>query len=258
MDGVSEINAVAKTNYKIHWQVHNAVDYGVPQLRERVFLVASRDGRPFVFPESSHGEGRGERYRNTWDAIGDLPARREDSSLALSGKWAKLLKSIPEGKNYLWHTSRGGGSPLFGWRARYWNFLLKLAKSCPSWTIQASPGPSTGPFHWKNRLLCGRELARLQTFPADVEFGTDRLYEVQRMTGNAVPSLLAEVLASEIRRQLLDCPRRRRQMKLAVPDRGRPPRAERVRSLDKSFEHLVGDYPDHAGEGRGPQPVLQG
>src|SRR3546814_15139025 len=63
---------------------------------------------------------------------------------AIKGKWADLLPSIPEGQNYLWHTERGGGIPLFGWRRRYWNFLLKLAKNKPSWTIQAQPGPATG------------------------------------------------------------------------------------------------------------------
>ena len=59
-----------------------------------------------------------------------------------------LLASIPEGQNYLWHTDRGGGlvGPLFGWRRRYWSFLLKLAKDQPSWTIQAEPGPATGHF----------------------------------------------------------------------------------------------------------------
>ena len=79
-----------------------------------------------------------------------------------------LLPTIPEGQNYLWHTERGGGEPLFGWRRRYWSFLLKLAKDLPSWTIQAQPGPATGPFHWDNRRLSVREMARMQTFPDNV------------------------------------------------------------------------------------------
>ena len=74
-----------------------------------------------------------------------------------------LLPSIPEGENYLWYTNRGGGLQLFGWRTRYWSFLLKLAKSLPSWTIQAQPGSAIGPFHWRSRKLTTREMCRLQT-----------------------------------------------------------------------------------------------
>ena len=56
-----------------------------------------------------------------------------------------------------WHTDRGG-EPLFGWRRRYWSFLLKLAKSAPAWTVQAQPGPATGLFHWDNRLWLFSEI----------------------------------------------------------------------------------------------------
>src|SRR6185312_12245754 len=122
----------------------------------------------------------------------DLPAAA-GAEHQLRGKWADLLPSIPPGMNYLWHTDRGGGEPLFGWRRRYWSFLLKLAPDQPSWTIQAQPGPATGPFHWDNRRLTGREMARLQTFPDDIQI-TGSLADAQRQIGNAVPSLLAEVL----------------------------------------------------------------
>lgn len=112
---------------------------------------------------------------------------------------------LPEGQNYLWHTPRNEGLPLFVWRTRYWSFLLKLAKTRPSWTIQAQPGPHTGPFHWNNRRLTTQELCRLQTLPDGLRFALSR-NETQRLLGNAVPSLLAEVLARKIRRQLLGAP----------------------------------------------------
>ena len=95
-------------------------------------------------------------------------------------KSADLLPAIPEGENYLFHTNRGAGVPLFGWRTRFWNFLFKLAKDRPSWTIQARPGPATGPFHWTNRRLSARELCRLQTFPDGLRFDRGR-NDVQRM-----------------------------------------------------------------------------
>ena len=253
-DGVRRINEAENTKYNIAWKVLNGADFGVPQLRERVFLVASRDGRQFSFPEPTHGKGREEPHRTAWDAIGDLANAPADPSLTLRGKWADLVPSIPEGQNYLWHTPRGDGLPLFGWRTRYWNFLLKLAKDRPSWTIQASPGPSTGPFHWKNRLLSPVELCRLQTFPEDLSFECPRS-EIQKMLGNAVPSLLAEVLATEIRDQLLDAPLRRlrRGRSLIPPRRRMTPQPERVRRVAAQYRLLVGDHAAHAGEGLGPR-----
>ena len=124
----------------------------------------------------------------------------EEEDLTVRGKWADLLPSIPEGSNYLHHTDRGEGMPLFGWRRRYWTFLLKLAKNRPSWTIQAQPGPAVGPFHWSNRRLSVRELSRLQTFPDDVNIVGGK-GSAQKQLGNAVPSLLAEVIGRAIRQQ---------------------------------------------------------
>ncbi|HEY0629898.1 MAG TPA: DNA (cytosine-5-)-methyltransferase, partial [Sphingomicrobium sp.] len=164
--GIEAINRDTGTNYQPTVQVVNAANFGVPQLRERVLIVASRDGTPFKFPEPGFGNPEkleaGQRpWRTTWDAFGDLPEAPNEEDLRVGGKWAALLPSIPEGSNYLWHTRRGGGLPLFGWRTRYWNFLLKLAKDRPSWTVQAQPGSATGPFHWASRKLSSRELARL-------------------------------------------------------------------------------------------------
>ena len=217
--GIEQINREAGTNYKPVWQVIDAATYGVPQHRERVIIVASRDGKAFKFPKPMHGDRSElppdlhsgldglESYRTTWDALGDLPERPNDPALAMGGKWADLLPSIPEGENYLWHTPRGGGRPLFGWRTRYWSFLLKLAKTRPSWTIQAQPGPATGPFHWTSRRLATQELCRLQTFPDGLSVDCGR-NDVQRMLGNAVPSLVAEVIGREIRAQYARRPAR--------------------------------------------------
>jgi DNA (cytosine-5)-methyltransferase 1 len=207
---LEDVNRRQGTNYSLRYAKLNAADFGVPQIRERVFLIGSRDGRSFTFPDARFGLDTSDstlfplpRYRNAWDAIGDLDGVDcDERSLQVTGKWADLLPSIPEGENYLWHTDRGGGEPLFRWRARYWSFLLKLAKARPSWTIQAQPGSAIGPFHWNNRRLTMREMARLQTFPDDYVVLGGR-QSMQKQIGNAVPSALAEVLALEIRRQLL-------------------------------------------------------
>lgn len=256
--GLEQVNREAGTRYRIDWAKLNVASYGVPQLRERVFLIGSRDGRPFRFPPFTHGPTDGgnvqagwlEPFRTAWDAIGDLPQRLNDPTLALSGKWAGLLPSIPEGQNYLWHTSRGGGEPLFGWRTRFWSFLLKLKKNLPSWTIQAQPGPAIGPFHWCNRKLSAKELCRLQTFPDDLCLDCSRS-ETQRLLGNAVPSLMAEVLAREIRRQLLDAPAVDSDLQLLPPRRSPVPEPEAVEAVSTEFLQYAGNHEDHPGEGRG-------
>ncbi len=254
LKGIKAINRKHRVNYTVSIAKLNAADFGVPQRRERVFLIGHREGRTFEFPEPTHAE-RGairagqQSYRTAWDAIGDLSSPSKSEALEMTGKWADLLPSIPEGENYLWHTPRGGGMPLFGWRTRYWSFLLKLAKNQPSWTIQAQPGSAIGPFHWSNRRLSAAELCRLQTFPDELRFECGRT-DIQKLVGNAVPSLLAEVLAREIRAQLLDAPLDS-PLVLLPPDRGAPPSPERVRAVSKKFHVLKGEHADHPGTGLG-------
>jgi DNA (cytosine-5)-methyltransferase 1 len=257
---IEKINRKHGTNYRPYARLVKAADYGVPQIRERFIIIGARDGTPFAFPSATHTAdsdcvnslpGTALRpHRTAWDAIGDLPAEGDGTDLAMRGKWAELLPSIPEGQNYLFHTDRGGGLPLFGWRRRYWNFLLKLAKAQPSWTVQAQPGPSVGPFHWNNRRLSIRELCRIQTFPESVEILGDRI-AAQRQIGNAVPSLLAEVLARAIQQQLFGVSQHQGQPSLLPKELGLPPVAQKPRAVPRSFLGLVGNHSPHPGTGRG-------
>ncbi|MDI1428117.1 DNA cytosine methyltransferase [Polyangium sorediatum] len=263
LDMIEQINRRQKVHYIPSFRVLCAADFGVPQLRYRLFLIASREGQPFSFPSPTHAPKNETAqqtsllalppYRTAWDALGDL---RVDPSeeLEMRGKWARLLPSIPEGENYLWHTDRGGGMPLFGWRRRFWSFLLKLAKDRPSWTIQAQPGPGTGPFHWANRRLSMRELCRLQTFPDDVHIqGNDRA--IQRQVGNAVPSLLAEILGRAVRTQLLGDARSREPLHLMPPIRTPVPPPEPVRPVPQEYRSLRGVHHAHPGTGKGHRAV---
>ena len=260
LGGIAEINGRAGTRYESTWRVLDAADYGVPQHRRRVFIVGSREGRIFSFPEPTHGPQNGREtrggpapYRTCWDAIGhdQDPQAPYAPDLAVNGKWGGLLPSIPEGRNYLWHTHRGGGLRLFGWRTRYWNFLLKLAKNRPAWTIPAQPGTAVGPFHWTNRRLDAREMARIQTFPHDVHFECSNRI-TRKLIGNAVASLIAEVLAREIRRQLLDGAEDRTPPKLLPRARGGAPKPEPTAAVPARYLDLVGHHPDHPTTRRAP------
>lgn len=258
LDAIARINQRAKTKYRPKVQIVNAAEHGVPQFRNRVIIVGSRDGTELRFPAPSYTDEPNlavpNRYRTAWDAIGDL-VPEPDEDLALRGKWAELLPSIPEGRNYLFHTDRDQGEPLFGWRRRYWSFLLKLSKRLPSWTIQAQPGPAIGPFHWNNRRLSHRELCRLQTLPDDVRIVGSRV-SIQRQVGNAVPSLLTEVLGREIRSQFFDSPVRG-PLRLLPPDRSPAPEAERPTPVPFRYKRLAGNHSPHPGTGRGTQASVR-
>lgn len=251
---IEEINRSKRTHYDPIVVKINSASYGVPQIRHRLVVIGARDGRRMEIPRATHGD-TGHRlggmmpYRTAWDALAAV-VPHPDEDLALSGRWADLLPSIPEGQNYLWHTDRMGGAPLFGWRRKYWSFLLKLAKDRPSWTIQAEPGPATGPFHWENRKLSILELRQLQTLPDDVVILGSRAAQ-HRQVGNAVPSLLAEVLGRQIRTQLLDLPGMTSPLRLLPPDRSPAPSAEPVRRVPKRYLDLAGKHKPHPGTGKG-------
>lgn len=248
------INRRVGTSYLLQTLHVNCADYGVPQVRERVLLVAAFDGRRLEIPSRTHGDSMGlEPYRTAWDAIGDLDDPMWPSTLNPTGRWSDLIPSIPEGCNYLWHTprnKRNGSEPLFGWRTRYWSFLLKLAKNRPSWTIQADRGPATGPFHWRSRRLSIEEICRLQTFPSGYQIeGSHR--SAHRQVGNAVPSAIGELIGLEIRRQFFG-ESLRRSLRLIPGVRHDCPPAELVAPVPKKYLGLRGHHRAHPGAGLGP------
>ena len=200
------LREVGEAGYTCQWKVLNAADYGVPQLRPRLFVVGVPKGKQVPhLPEPSYS-GRWER-RTT--SAGELPHVTAGEALAglsttvepeetVRGGYGHLLPGIPPGDNYLFYTAqRGHPAPIFEWRSRYWSFLLKLAPDRPAPTIQAQPGPNVGPFHWENRRLRVPELKRLFTFPDEFEF-VGRRPSVQAQVGNAVPPLLAQRVAAEV------------------------------------------------------------
>ncbi|WP_435232913.1 DNA cytosine methyltransferase [Micromonospora aurantiaca (nom. illeg.)] len=205
-----------------------AAEYGVPQLRRRVFVVGRRDGKAFHFPPITHS-GVSERDRKidatklpfvtAHDAIGDLLPGTPESREVVDGEYGELASEVPPGQNYLWHTDRYGGRDVFKWRSRYWTFLLRLDPDRPASTLQAQPGPWVGPFHWENvvsasgekraRRLRVPELLRLMTFPDDFKLDGNRT-DIQRQLGNAVPVQLGKVVVEALMEQLGHLDRSRR------------------------------------------------
>ncbi len=200
------LREIADAGYDFDAKVLNAADYGVPQVRPRLFIVGVPKGRALPeLPEPSHA-GMWERrisgagttpHMTAGEALAGLECEPEPGEV-LRGQYAHLLPEIPPGENYLHYTAeRGHPEPLFKWRSRYLSFLLKLDPGRPSPTIQAQPGPNVGPFHWENRRLRVGEIRRLFTFPDEFELAGSRA-SVQAQLGNSVPPLLAEKVATRV------------------------------------------------------------
>jgi DNA (cytosine-5)-methyltransferase 1 len=221
------IASVRSAGYSLDWRILLAADFGVPQLRQRLICVGIRADLldvpaelwRFDWPRTTH-DGPHERRVNralelpphvsAGEALAHLPSSDNpaEPEELVRGTYARELKKVPPGDNYLYFTAkRGHRRPRFEWRSRYWSFLLKLHPDRPSPTIQGQPGPWVGPFHWEGRRLRVAEVRRLMTFPDDFTIQGNRRSQ-QLQLGNAVPPLLAEVLTSQVAQELdrLDAP----------------------------------------------------
>ncbi|MFF8651859.1 DNA cytosine methyltransferase [Streptomyces griseoluteus] len=214
------IEGLRDAGYNPSYKILLAAEYGVPQLRRRVFVVGRRDGKKFHFPESTHS-GESERDRvidhsktpfvGLRQAFQGLPKEPLDLSDIVEGTYADLAAEVPPGQNYLWHTERYDGRNVFKWRSRYWTFLLRAEPDRPSTTLQAQPGPWVGPFHWENirnekgesraRRFTVSEMKRIMTFPDEFMFAGGRR-DVQKQIGNAVPVELGKVVVRALMEQM--------------------------------------------------------
>lgn len=196
-------SAAIAAGYEVTETLGNAAQFGVAQTRERVFLLGSRKRKP-VAPSPTHAVGAQAVSRLAVPATAgealdglDGPEFFEPEEV-VTGRWAEHLRTVPPGSNYKAHTAWAGHPhPSFVTETRFWNFLLKLAPERPSWTIAASPGPWTGPFHWDTRRLRTVEMAALQGFPRGYQWAGSRRERV-RQIGNAVPPPMAAAMARAV------------------------------------------------------------
>ena len=190
----------------------NALDYGVPQKRKRIFILGTQGEFKADEPKKTHcspekcDETGLEPYVNVGEAIKgfDGPEYYEPEEVAKGGTYYDDLCEVPPGMNYKALTAwYGYENPKFVADKRFWSFLLKLSPDKPSWTITAQPGPWVGPFHWDNRRLRVPEIAAIQTFPKGYQFHGSRR-SVQKQIGNAVPALMGKAMVEYLKESLQD------------------------------------------------------
>lgn len=201
------IAAFGKFGYTISYRLLDALDYGVPQQRERMFLVGHQLDGHFLFPEPTYGPDsvRGRAHVSAGEAFDGIAESEDLDALKLSsGKYSHLLPLVPPGDNYLYFTAqRDYPRPIFAYRSRFSDFLYKANPATPVKTIIASPGKYTGPMHWDNRYFSVREYMRLQGFPDGFSFSGNR-GDVVRQIGNSVSPLIAYQLALAIAAQIFE------------------------------------------------------
>jgi DNA (cytosine-5)-methyltransferase 1 len=197
------VDAALNAGFEVTEMTAKALAYGVAQARERVVVLGSKKRKPKVPQETHSSVIAGDLLLpppiTAGEALHGLDSLEffEPEEL-ISGRWAQHLAEIPPGWNYKALTEWAGhANPSFVAETRFWNFLLKLSPDRPSWTIAASPGPWTGPFHWTNRRLRTVELAALQGFPRGYVIEGPKRERVRQM-GNAVPVPVAQALVHSV------------------------------------------------------------
>jgi DNA (cytosine-5)-methyltransferase 1 len=211
------------SEYNVVFRLLNAADYGVPQRRERVFLVGFRSdlGVRWSFPEEEHSEDALLRSIGVtgeyWDRHKVAKRHRSILSKRQNGRIERLRDLLPDGK-LPWLTVRDAISDLpdpvknqrtdianhiFNPGARSYKGHTGSPFDEPAKTLKAGdhgvPGGENMLVRADGtvRYFTVREAARLQTFPDNYIFH-GAWTEAMRQLGNAVPVLLAETIARSV------------------------------------------------------------
>ncbi len=193
------VNAFMAIGYNLHYSMIDTSNYGVPQKRERVFIVGTTSEEQFFFPaHSSDSYGNINAFRNVGEAINDLMDKGEEfpNHIALnhSDVVVRRYQLIPEGGKL----PKPEDLPEDIRRKNFGNTYTRLHRQEVSSTIV--PGNNALPVHpVLNRSLTPREGARIQTFPDSYIFRGDRRSQCIQV-GNAVPPLMAAKIADCVRR----------------------------------------------------------
>ena len=199
--------------YRVDCFEVNAVNYGAPQLRERVLFIGNRLGEVIDFPPPSHGAVQADGmtadslapFRSLKDALAGFH-EQDPVLMDFSPREKKYLEMVPPGGN--WRTlppdvaaeSMGRAFHAKGGRSGWWR---RLSWELPCPTVVTMPNhASTSMCHPDEvRVLSVGECARIQEFPDGWEFCGSPL-EQYTQVGNAVPSRLGRVAGTLIAEHL--------------------------------------------------------
>lgn len=185
--------------YRVDTFVVNAVNYGAPQIRERLIMIANRYNLRCDFPSPTHSD-RPTGSQRPFMTLGDAIRGFEDPDPTLmdfSPRKKHYLRMIPPGGNWrslpeeLQRESMGKSYFLKGGRSAYWR---RLSFDYPSPTVVTMPNHAgTSMCHPEAiRALTVGECATVQGFPPSWRFiGSPA--DKYRQVGNAVPVILGEV-----------------------------------------------------------------
>ncbi|MDO2949179.1 DNA cytosine methyltransferase [Aeromonas simiae] len=183
--------------YGISFNLYNAANYGAPQIRERVVIIASRDGKklPYLYPTHSDDPSWGlPSWRTFRQAVENMPEINHIECDEFPEKRLKYYRLIGPGGNWkslpveMQKEAMGGSYNSGGGKT---GFLRRLAWDKPSPTLLTSPiMPATDLAHpVEDRPLSVAEYARIQEFPDDWFFA-GKTKDKYKQIGNAVPSSL--------------------------------------------------------------------
>ena len=184
----------AKLGYRVQVDLYNFADYGVPQLRQRVFIVGVRNDLNWIFAKPAPTHTQKEHVTSGRALIGVKKVKYNNEHQNIADKTRRMLELIPEGGNF---SDIPKDHPLYV-KGMISHVYRRLNRKKPSTTIIAGGGGGTWGYHFEEpRPLTNRERARLFCYPDEFIFrGT--ITQVRKQIGNSVPPLAAKVLAKHL------------------------------------------------------------
>lgn len=184
---------LAKLNYHVEFDLLNAADFGVPQTRQRLVFLGSRDGKAVEIPKPTHsadGASGLPQWTTLRSVIQDIHLRGHTFT-PFRKERKELFGLIPEGGN--WRSlprrkqAKALGAAYHSWGGRS-GFLRRLTWDKPSPALVTMPDGNATCFGHptEHRPLSVEEYARLQQFPDDWKFAGS-VRQQYRQIGNAVP-----------------------------------------------------------------------
>lgn len=185
----------AEIGYVVDVDLYNFATYGVPQLRERIFIVGVRADLNWSFtkPQPTHNPKTYVTSGQALKGVKSVKLNQEKQNIA--DKTRRMLELIPEGGNF---SDIPKSSPLYV-KGMISHVYRKLDRKKPSTTIIASGGGGTWGYHYEEpRPLTNRERARLFGYPDDFFF-VGSISDVRKQIGNSVPPPAAKILGEHLK-----------------------------------------------------------